>query len=92
MVDRVRLDTILQENRAVQNAPSSFLGLLKQYLRQVDMGQLKADKMIEQFLRGKRDVYEVVLSLEKADIEFRLFMKIRDKLIQAYEEIMRMQI
>ena len=93
MVDRVKLDfaySILKE-RPVKDT-SSFSELLKAYIQKVDMEQHKADKIIEEFLSGKRDVHEVVLAVEKADISFRLFMKIKEKLVEAYQEIMRMQV
>jgi flagellar hook-basal body complex protein FliE len=93
MVDRVRLGfaySILKE-RPVKGT-SSFSELLKAYIQKVDMEQHKADKIIEEFLSGKRDVHEVVLAVEKADISFRLFMKIKEKLVEAYQEIMRMQV
>lgn len=94
MVDRVELNTSLNtlERKSKNKHTSSFSEMLKQYLEKVDMEQKRADKMIEEFLSGKRDVHEVVLTLETADVSFRLFMKIREKLIEAYQEIMRMQI
>ncbi len=93
MVDRVELTSfsdVLKEKPS--KIDSSFSELLKTYIQKVDMEQHRADKMIEEFLSGKRDVHEVVLAVEKADISFRLFMKIKDKLIEAYQEIMRMQL
>jgi len=94
MVDRVELNTSLNvlKEKPKNKYPSSFSEMLKEYLKKVDMEQKRADRMIEDFLSGKRDVHEVVLALEKADISFRLFIKIREKLVEAYQEIMRMQI
>ena len=70
----------------------SFLKVLKEYLKNIDMSQHKADKAIDEFLAGKKDIHEVMLAIEKADISFRLFIKIKNKLIEAYQEIMRMQV
>ena len=70
----------------------SFLELLKEYLKDVDANQHKADKAIDEFLAGNKEIHEVILAVEKADISFRLFLKIRNKLIEAYQEIMRMQV
>ena len=91
MVNRIEFATFLKESRLI-NKSSSFSELLRSYIKNVDMEQKRADKVIEEFLAGKRDVHEVVLAVQKADISFKLFMKIRSKLIEAYQEIMRMQV
>jgi len=92
MVDRVNMKDIFMEVSVAKPNKSSFSKLLKEYLIKLNMSQHRADKAIEDFLAGKKDVYEVMLMVEKADISFRLFMKIRNKLIEAYQEIMRMQV
>ncbi len=92
MVDRVELSAYFLNEKKNSTKVSSFSDLLKNYIKNVDMEQKRADKIIEEFLAGKRDVHEVVLAVQKADISFRLFMKIRSKLIEAYQEIMRMQV
>ena len=92
MVDRVELSACLLNEKKNSSKISSFSDLLKTYIKNVDMEQRRADKIIEEFLAGKRDIHEVVLAVQKADISFRLFMKIRSKLIEAYQEIMRMQV
>lgn len=92
MVDRVELSAYLLNEKKNSSKISSFSDLLKTYIKNVDMEQRRADKIIEEFLAGKRDIHEVVLAVQKADISFRLFMKIRSKLIEAYQEIMRMQV
>ncbi len=95
MVDRIEIKGLSANPvrpRIGDQDDSSFLRLLKDYLKEVDISQHKADKAIDEFLAGKRDIQEVMLTVEKADISFRLFVKIRNKLIEAYQEIMRMQV
>ncbi len=96
MVDRIEIKEIsqqLQSNPKInKDSNKTFLDMLKGYLMKVDMNQHKADKAIEDFLAGKKSIQQVMLTVEKADISFRLFMKIRNKLIEAYQEIMRMQV
>ena len=41
---------------------------------------------------GKGDLQETMVALEKADVSFRLMMQIRNKVLEAYQEIMRMQV
>jgi flagellar hook-basal body complex protein FliE len=53
----------------------------------------QADGKMEEFAVGKRsDLHEVVVATEKADISFKLLLQVRNKLLEAYQEIMRMQV
>ena len=95
MVDRIETkgDCINFGNIKIENqADPSFIETLKEYLKDVDMKQHKANEAIDEFLAGKKDIHEVMLAVEKADISFRLFVKIKNKLVEAYQEIMRMQV
>ena len=42
--------------------------------------------------KAKGDLQETMIALEKADVSFRLMMQIRNKVLDAYQEIMRMQV
>jgi flagellar hook-basal body complex protein FliE len=41
---------------------------------------------------GEKDVHQAMIALEQANLAFRLMVQVRNKIISAYEEIMRMQI
>ena len=41
---------------------------------------------------GDKDIHGTMIALEKADISMRLMLQIRNKLVSAYEEVMRMQV
>ncbi len=69
-----------------------FFKILKEAIEEVDKLQLEADEAIKELMVGKGDLTSTVLALEKADISFRLMMQIRNKLIRAYEEVMKMPI
>ena len=52
-----------------------------------------ADKSIQNIQAGnKGNLHEAIIALEKADISFRTLMTVRNKIIEAYQEIMRMQV
>jgi flagellar hook-basal body complex protein FliE len=79
--------------RAVGNDGAPFGDLMTQVLNEINKPQLQADKSVQQFLTGETDsVNDVVLSVAKADLTFRLFMEIRNRLISSYQEIQRMQV
>jgi len=79
--------------RAAGNDGAPFGDLMSQVLNEINKPQLQADESVKQFLTGETDsINDVVLSVAKADLTFRLFMEIRNRLISSYQEIQRMQV
>jgi len=71
----------------------SFKDMLGGFLQQVNGLQLDMDETIKKFATGEiKDVHQVMIAAEEADIAFQLMMKIRSKLLKAYEEVMKMQV
>ena len=53
----------------------------------------QASKVSEDFMNGKpHDLHEVMILMEKADISFRFMTQIRNKVLDAYNDVMRMQV
>ena len=70
----------------------SFGDLVNKFIEQTNTDQVSSDVAIQDFATGKTDnVQQVVLALANADMSFQLFMEIRNKLIDSYNELMRMQ-
>ena len=70
----------------------SFADTLKSFYSQVNDQISDADQKAEEFAVGKRHgLHEIMIATEKADISFRLLLQIRNKLLEGYQEIMRMQ-
>jgi flagellar hook-basal body complex protein FliE len=70
---------------------SSFGDFLKQSIKEVNNLQNEADKSIVEFSTGKtNDIQEVMMTVQKADLSFKLMSKIRNKLMDAYKEVTRM--
>lgn len=71
----------------------SFSEMLKQSLDKVNELQLQADRAAQELVAGRnKNIHETMLMMEKADMSFRLMMQVRNKVIDAYREIMRMQV
>ena len=68
----------------------SFAETLGQALGSVDKMQVEADDQASKVAMGGGNLHEMSLALEKADISMRLAVKVRNKLVEAYNEIMRM--
>jgi len=74
-------------------ADGSFKKVLGGFLNEVNDLQLNMDQTIKKFAAGEvKDVHEVMVAAEEADIAFQLMMKIRGKLLKAYDEVMKMQV
>ena len=71
----------------------SFEDVLSDSIKSVDKLQHDASEAIQKVNTGDADsVDEVMTAVEKADIAFRSLMQIRNKLVDAYEELLRMRI
>jgi len=68
----------------------NFSAVLKNALDEVNTDQLKAETSIQDYVSGKEtNLHNTLISLEKADISFKLMMQVRNKLLDAYQQIMR---
>jgi len=79
---------------APQNAGGQpFKNILLEALNQVNTMQSQANEAVQQLVTGG-DVNpaEVLTSLQKADISFRMMLQIRNKLVQAYQEVNNIRI
>lgn len=69
-----------------------FADLLKQAVRSVSDLQQEADAAARDFVVGDTEnIHDTMLSLEKADLSLRLLNQTRNKIVEAYQEMMRMQ-
>jgi len=69
-----------------------FAETLKNFYEQVNRQILESNVQTEEFAVGKDyDLHEIIIASEKADLSFRLLTQVRNKLLEAYQEIMRMQ-
>jgi flagellar hook-basal body complex protein FliE len=72
---------------------ASFSDILKKSVLEVDAMQKQADFSVNEMVAGdKKDIHETMINLEKADVSFKLMMRVRNKIIEAYREVMRMNI
>ncbi len=79
--------------RGVGAAEKPFGEFLAESLRQVDALQKDADAAASQIARGEGlGIQEAMVAIEKADVSFKLMMEVRQKILDAYQEIMRMQV
>ena len=74
--------------------PVEFGTLLKASIERVDHGQGAAMKLAERFQLGdpKVSLEETMVALSKANLEFQQLVQVRNRLVQAYHEVMNLQV
>ena len=73
-----------------KNAPA-FDEVLSQLIQDVDVAQKEADSSIQQLAAGEStSIQDVVMKMEEADIAFQLMKEVRNKLLEAYKEVLSM--
>jgi flagellar hook-basal body complex protein FliE len=72
---------------------STFQSVLSEAVQQVEHYQSNASASIGRFVSGEgEELHQVALATQQADLAFNLFMQVRNKVISAYQEVMRMQV
>ncbi|MHC1726140.1 MAG: flagellar hook-basal body complex protein FliE [Syntrophobacteraceae bacterium] len=72
--------------------PASFADQLQSKIGEVNRLQQQADSaMAESSVKGASNIHETMIRIEEADMSLRLVAKIRNKALDAYHEVMRMQ-
>lgn len=72
---------------------ASFGDAVRNAIESVDRGQRQAETEIARAVAGESpDLHRTVVALQTADLNFQLALQVRNKVVGAYEEIMRMQV
>nr|WP_245579675.1 flagellar hook-basal body complex protein FliE [Alteribacter aurantiacus] len=74
-------------------AKEAFSGWLNQAIEDVNHKQIASAKATEKMARGENiDLHEVMITSQKASVALKTTVEVRNKAIEAYQEIMRMQV
>jgi len=88
----------LRETQATADASASAAGksfskVLEQTVDQVNTLQTEADKLAQDFAAGKlEDLHTVMVAMSKASLALEFTIQVRNKVIEAYQELMRTQV
>ncbi|WP_025785052.1 flagellar hook-basal body complex protein FliE [Sporosarcina sp. D27] len=70
-----------------------FGNFLKDAIQNVNSAQVQSDVMTEKLVRGENvDLHNVMITAQKASVALNATMEIRNKVIEAYQEVMRMPV
>ena len=91
----VTITAIPNASPASPGTPKStgFQSMFENYIGQVQRAQDVAQQSQDNFLNGGgEELHSVALATQRADLEFEMFLQVRNKVVSAYQEIMKMQI
>src|SRR5581483_122905 len=85
--------TPASETGAVQPAGESFANVLGRMVGEVNARQVVANDAVAALQSGQNtSLHQAVIAMEEANISFQLMIEVRNKLLDSYQELMRMQI
>jgi flagellar hook-basal body complex protein FliE len=77
---------------SVSDSGNSFKNILSSAIGEVENARGDAAKSVEQFLSGNgEDLHSTILATQRAELEFQMLKQVRNKVVSAYQEIMKMQ-
>jgi len=95
---KLSLDTLTGLS-SLQNAPGkkdlsdNSTSVFENLLQEVQKSQQQADNLTVQYLAGAvDDLHQVAFAMEQAQLTLQLAVQVRNKLVDAYQEVMRMQV
>lgn len=84
---------IKQPGSPASGETKGFGAMLKESINEVNNYQLAADKSVEELATGKnKNIHETMIAISQADAAFKMTMQVRNKVVDAYQEIMRMSV
>lgn len=79
--------------RGIEDSGDGFGNAVKNAIESIDETQKSANEQIAKTVSGESpDIHKTIIALQTADLKFQLGLQVRNKLIGAYEEVMRMQV
>ena len=104
MADLSKLDALLPQSIIFDDKPSvppyagqeagkeNFSDILKSALNSVNNAQSEADEAVKKVLSGEsNDIHDTMIALQKADVSLKMMLEVRNKILEAYQEVMRTQ-
>lgn len=75
------------------NKVEGFGEMFKKAIQDVNAAQKESEKLTSQLVTGEvTDIHEVMIASQKASLSLQLTIQVRNKVVEAYQEVMRMQV
>jgi flagellar hook-basal body complex protein FliE len=79
-------------SKAGSTSPTSFGDSLAKLVNSVETSDQTANTAVQGMLDGTADVHDAMIALQRAELNLQLTVQVRNKLVQAYQDIMRMPV
>ena len=80
----------VQKVNPMAEAAKPFGEVLNESINEVNKLQINADQAVEDMVSGKnKNIHETMIAISKADLAFRMTLQVRNKVMEAYQEVMR---
>ena len=89
-IENVQQLPVRNSGKVTHKDSIGFGKVIKEAINRVNGLDKEADKSIVDLLQGKTGVHETMIALQKADVSMRLLLTVRNKILEAYREIMHM--
>ena len=74
-------------------SPASFSGVLEKMVNEVNNKQVAAGQAVHDLQSGRSgSLHQTMIAMEEASVSFQLMVEVRNKVLESYQELMRMQI
>ncbi|WP_418790250.1 flagellar hook-basal body complex protein FliE [Phosphitispora sp. TUW77] len=88
-----KLGGLSQTQNNDQDKGMGFADILKNSINEINSLQLQSEELKNNLVTGDlNDLHQVTIAAEKSSLAFQLTLQIRNKVVEAYQEIMRMQV
>ncbi len=78
---------------SAMTGPGSFAQAFSEAIGRVEGYRAQSDQAVNRFLLGEEEeVHKVAVAAQQAELSFDLFLQVKNKVVQAYQEVMRMQL
>ncbi len=74
-----------------QATETPFVSMIDDVMKQAEASQVKADTAVQQLMSGQtNDIHQVMLAMEQARLSMMMMVEVRNKVVEAYQELSRM--
>jgi flagellar hook-basal body complex protein FliE len=78
---------------AVDNIDNSFGDMLSNAIQSVDDSMKASDAGVQNYISGQtNNIHDVMISMQQAQLSFQMMVEVRNRLVETYQELSRMQI
>ncbi|MCU7919004.1 MAG: flagellar hook-basal body complex protein FliE [Candidatus Thiodiazotropha sp. (ex Dulcina madagascariensis)] len=85
------LTTSIKRDNQTPNA--EFIKWIKEGVNEINSKLINSEEELRKFAIGEtQNLHQLMITLEKSKLNFELFMQVRNKMIEGYKEILRMQV